>query len=106
MTKERKRASVVDVSGFTPREIDKPDADTVARVVDESPFRSRREEPVPDDGPARRGRPSRGQKGTVYARLPEERHQLLQRIRDEKGWSLVTALERAIDALASKEGID
>jgi hypothetical protein len=50
------------------------------------------------------GRPSRGTLGTVYARLAASKYEILQRIREEKGWSLVTAIERAVDALAKQEG--
>jgi len=50
------------------------------------------------------GRPSRGTLGTVYARLVANKYELLQRIRQDKGWSLVTAIERAVDALARQEG--
>ncbi len=50
------------------------------------------------------GRPSRGTLGTVYARLAASKYDILQRIREEKGWSLVTAIERAVDALAKQEG--
>lgn len=58
-----------------------------------------------DDQTKQRGRASRGAMTPVYARVPNEKHDLLQRIKEEKGWSLVTALERAIEALAKQEGI-
>jgi hypothetical protein len=51
-----------------------------------------------------RGRPPRGETAPVFARLAGDKHELLNRIREEKGWSLVTALERAVDALAKQEG--
>lgn len=57
-----------------------------------------------DDQVKQRGRPSRGAMGSVYARLAADKHELLHRIREEKGWSLVTAIERAVDALAKQEG--
>lgn len=57
-----------------------------------------------DDQAKPRGRPSRGSVASVYARLAADKHELLQRIREEKGWSLVTAIERAVDALAKQEG--
>ncbi len=57
-----------------------------------------------DDQVKPRLRHSRGTLGTVYARLAENKYELLQRIRQEKGWSLVTAIERAVDALAKQEG--
>lgn len=117
MTEERKRASALDLSGFEPRPADSPapDPSALASVIDETPFKSRVvEKATPAPAPAadavaetpKRGRPSRGSKSTVYARVPDEHYARLQRIREDKGWSLVTALERAIDALGRQEGID
>lgn len=110
MTDERKRASALDLSGFTPRQapVEAPDRSTLASVIEETPFKSRTVTPPSQDEDAspKRGRPSRGDTGTIYARVSAEHHGRLQRIRDEKGWSLVTAIERAIDALGQKEGID
>jgi len=57
-----------------------------------------------DDRVKSSGRPSRGTLGTVYARIAAGRYQTLQHIREDKGWSLVTAIERAVDALAKQEG--
>lgn len=60
----------------------------------------------PGSSPARRGRPAKGETASVYGRIGVERYDLLQRIREERGWSLVTAIERAIGALAAKEGFE
>jgi hypothetical protein len=57
-----------------------------------------------DDQAKGRGRPSDGPKQPVYARISSDKHELLHRLKDEKGWSLVTAMERAVDALAKQEG--
>ncbi len=53
---------------------------------------------------ATRGRPPKAETASVYGKLPIAKYELLQSIREEKGWSLVTALVRAINALAEKEG--
>lgn len=112
---ERKRASALDLSGFEPRPAGAaaPDPASLASVIEETPFKSRVvDKPAPataakaEPDTPKRGRPSRGSKSTVYARVPDDFYDRLQRIRDEKGWSLVTALERAIDALGRQEGID
>ncbi len=51
-----------------------------------------------------RGKPPKGETATIHGKVLVAKYELLQSIREEKGWSLVTALERAITALAEKEG--
>ena len=53
---------------------------------------------------APRGKPAKGETATVHAKVLIEKYELLQSIRADKGWSLVTTIERAITALAEKEG--
>ncbi len=53
---------------------------------------------------APRGKPAKGETATVHAKVLIEKYELLQSIRKEKGGSLVTTIERAITALAEKEG--
>lgn len=116
MTDERKRASSLDLTGFTPRSspAEVPNRDALANVIEETPFKSRVvDKPASASTPAtasadapKRGRRSRGKKGAIYANVLEEHYERLQRICEDKGWSTVTAVERAIDALGRQEGID
>ena len=106
MTQERKRASSIDVSGFAPRTdlTPGPDAGVVKQLIEETPFKSRADHTIKEKG--KHGRAQRGPTSGIFARIPDEHYDRLHRIRSEKGWSLVTALERAIIALAEREGIE
>jgi len=110
MIEQRKRASAVDTSGFVPRSEADPEIDptVLAKIAEGTPFKGQTTPPVvasvPE--PSRRGRPSRGPTEIVYARVSAESHARLQRILEEKGWTLVTAVERAITALSRQEGVE
>lgn len=110
MNEVRRRASAVDTSGFAPRsEPDPaPDAGALAKIAESTPFKGPETAPgaTPEPEPTRRGRPSRGKTEVVYARVSAESHARLQRIMEEKGWTLVMAVERAIAALSRQEGVE
>jgi hypothetical protein len=110
MSEGRKRASAVDTSGFAPRpETDpEPDVAALAKIAEGTPFKGQGMSggSTPEPEPTRRGRPSRGKTEVVYARVSADSHARLQRIMEEKGWTLVTAVERAIVALSRQEGVD
>lgn len=74
----------------------------IENEIANGPFKRR----TPAAAAPKRGRPSRGALSTVSARLPVERVDRLDRLRQAKGWTLVVTLERAIDLLASTEGVD
>lgn len=101
---ERTRASAVDVSGFKAPARAPVDKAALDQLAAETPFASRAGADPAVVG-SKRGRPTTGPKTIVYARLPAAHYSRLQRLRDEKGWSLVTALERAVDALGEREGV-
>lgn len=95
-------ASVLDLSGFQPKSITRPDKEKVAEAAEKANFKSREVKPATAVTPplARQSRRRRtGRSAQLNLKVKPETITAFYAIADAQGWVLGEAFERAVDLL-------
>jgi hypothetical protein len=94
-------ATVLDLSGFQPKSVTRPDKEKVAEAAQRANFKSREAKPAMTLAPvARQSRRRRtGRSAQLNLKVKPETITAFYAIADSQGWVLGEAFERAVDLL-------